>query len=142
MWSAAFFYRTVNPFSSSSTDSALWWLWRMSRYTWMTREDRLLWGQQNCCLFIWILNCVCVRRCSGGFIQVFDATNTTRERRDLIHNFAKDNAYKVGKMLIAWTITIWLKWVLIFCWFVALQGVFCRIHMRRSGCHRYKYPGK
>lgn len=27
--------------------------------------------------------------------QVFDATNTTRERRDLILNFAKDHAYKV-----------------------------------------------
>uniref|UniRef100_A0A8C4I584 6-phosphofructo-2-kinase/fructose-2,6-bisphosphatase 2 n=1 Tax=Dicentrarchus labrax TaxID=13489 RepID=A0A8C4I584_DICLA len=27
--------------------------------------------------------------------QVFDATNTTRERRELILNFAKDNAYKV-----------------------------------------------
>ncbi|KAG7221600.1 hypothetical protein INR49_017131 [Caranx melampygus] len=31
----------------------------------------------------------------GGQIAVFDATNTTRERRDLILNFAKDNAYKV-----------------------------------------------
>lgn len=27
--------------------------------------------------------------------QVFDATNTTRERRDLILNFAKENAFKV-----------------------------------------------
>ncbi|XP_035864232.1 6-phosphofructo-2-kinase/fructose-2,6-bisphosphatase 2a isoform X5 [Sander lucioperca] len=31
----------------------------------------------------------------GGQIAVFDATNTTRERRDLILNFAKDNSYKV-----------------------------------------------
>uniref|UniRef100_A0A669BH35 6-phosphofructo-2-kinase/fructose-2,6-bisphosphatase 2 n=1 Tax=Oreochromis niloticus TaxID=8128 RepID=A0A669BH35_ORENI len=31
----------------------------------------------------------------GGQIAVFDATNTTRERRELILNFAKDNAYKV-----------------------------------------------
>uniref|UniRef100_A0A452HQV6 6-phosphofructo-2-kinase/fructose-2,6-bisphosphatase 2 n=1 Tax=Gopherus agassizii TaxID=38772 RepID=A0A452HQV6_9SAUR len=31
----------------------------------------------------------------GGQIAVFDATNTTRERRDLILNFAKENAYKV-----------------------------------------------
>ncbi|XP_034622997.1 6-phosphofructo-2-kinase/fructose-2,6-bisphosphatase 2 isoform X6 [Trachemys scripta elegans] len=30
-----------------------------------------------------------------GQIAVFDATNTTRERRDLILNFAKENAYKV-----------------------------------------------
>lgn len=29
------------------------------------------------------------------FPQVFDATNTTRERRDLILNFAKENAFKV-----------------------------------------------
>uniref|UniRef100_A0A8C5I0M6 6-phosphofructo-2-kinase/fructose-2,6-bisphosphatase 2 n=1 Tax=Gouania willdenowi TaxID=441366 RepID=A0A8C5I0M6_GOUWI len=29
------------------------------------------------------------------FHQVFDATNTTRERRELILNFAKENAYKV-----------------------------------------------
>jgi hypothetical protein len=27
---------------------------------------------------------------------VFDATNTTRERRDMILNFAKQNAFKVG----------------------------------------------
>ncbi|KAI2649436.1 6-phosphofructo-2-kinase/fructose-2,6-bisphosphatase 2 [Labeo rohita] len=31
----------------------------------------------------------------GGQIAVFDATNTTRERRNLILNFAKENAYKV-----------------------------------------------
>uniref|UniRef100_A0A8C8VLH4 6-phosphofructo-2-kinase/fructose-2,6-bisphosphatase 2 n=1 Tax=Pelusios castaneus TaxID=367368 RepID=A0A8C8VLH4_9SAUR len=31
----------------------------------------------------------------SGQIAVFDATNTTRERRDLILNFAKENAYKV-----------------------------------------------
>uniref|UniRef100_A0A8C5I2Z3 6-phosphofructo-2-kinase/fructose-2,6-bisphosphatase 2 n=1 Tax=Gouania willdenowi TaxID=441366 RepID=A0A8C5I2Z3_GOUWI len=31
----------------------------------------------------------------GGQIAVFDATNTTRERRELILNFAKENAYKV-----------------------------------------------
>uniref|UniRef100_A0A7N8XE69 6-phosphofructo-2-kinase/fructose-2,6-bisphosphatase 2 n=1 Tax=Mastacembelus armatus TaxID=205130 RepID=A0A7N8XE69_9TELE len=31
----------------------------------------------------------------GGQIAVFDATNTTRERRELILNFSKDNAYKV-----------------------------------------------
>uniref|UniRef100_A0A665W3Y5 6-phosphofructo-2-kinase/fructose-2,6-bisphosphatase 2 n=1 Tax=Echeneis naucrates TaxID=173247 RepID=A0A665W3Y5_ECHNA len=31
----------------------------------------------------------------GGQIAVFDATNTTRERRELILNFAKDNAYKL-----------------------------------------------
>ncbi|XP_035377421.1 6-phosphofructo-2-kinase/fructose-2,6-bisphosphatase 2a [Electrophorus electricus] len=31
----------------------------------------------------------------GGQIAVFDATNTTRERRDLILSFAQDNAYKV-----------------------------------------------
>lgn len=34
--------------------------------------------------------------------QVFDATNTTRERRELILNFAKDNAYKVGASLELW----------------------------------------
>uniref|UniRef100_A0A8C6VYA0 6-phosphofructo-2-kinase/fructose-2,6-bisphosphatase 2 n=1 Tax=Nothobranchius furzeri TaxID=105023 RepID=A0A8C6VYA0_NOTFU len=31
----------------------------------------------------------------GGQIAVFDATNTTRERRNLILKFAQDNAYKV-----------------------------------------------
>ncbi|XP_062247561.1 6-phosphofructo-2-kinase/fructose-2,6-bisphosphatase 2-like isoform X1 [Platichthys flesus] len=31
----------------------------------------------------------------GGQIAVFDATNTTRERRELIQNCAKENAYKV-----------------------------------------------
>ncbi|KAJ8258679.1 hypothetical protein COCON_G00176910 [Conger conger] len=31
----------------------------------------------------------------GGQIAVFDATNTTRERRDLILGFAKESAYKV-----------------------------------------------
>ncbi|KAM9444380.1 6-phosphofructo-2-kinase/fructose-2,6-bisphosphatase 2 isoform 2-T2 [Clarias gariepinus] len=31
----------------------------------------------------------------GGQIAVFDATNTTRERRDLILNFVKENSYKV-----------------------------------------------
>uniref|UniRef100_A0A8C1GCM5 6-phosphofructo-2-kinase/fructose-2,6-bisphosphatase 2 n=1 Tax=Cyprinus carpio TaxID=7962 RepID=A0A8C1GCM5_CYPCA len=31
----------------------------------------------------------------GGQIAVFDATNTTRERRDLIINFVQENAYKV-----------------------------------------------
>ncbi|XP_072522465.1 6-phosphofructo-2-kinase/fructose-2,6-bisphosphatase 2 isoform X4 [Salminus brasiliensis] len=31
----------------------------------------------------------------GGQIAVFDATNTTRERRDLILSFVKENAYKV-----------------------------------------------
>ncbi|XP_050927283.1 6-phosphofructo-2-kinase/fructose-2,6-bisphosphatase 2 isoform X2 [Lates calcarifer] len=34
----------------------------------------------------------------GGQIAVFDATNTTRERRELILNFAKDNAYKDVKV--------------------------------------------
>lgn len=28
--------------------------------------------------------------------QVFDATNTTRERRDMILNFAEENSFKVG----------------------------------------------
>ncbi|XP_075709810.1 6-phosphofructo-2-kinase/fructose-2,6-bisphosphatase 2 [Rhinoderma darwinii] len=31
----------------------------------------------------------------GGQIGVFDATNTTRERRDLISDFAKENSFKV-----------------------------------------------
>ncbi|XP_053310363.1 6-phosphofructo-2-kinase/fructose-2,6-bisphosphatase 2 isoform X1 [Spea bombifrons] len=31
----------------------------------------------------------------GGQIAVFDATNTTRERRDMILNFAKGNSFKV-----------------------------------------------
>ncbi|XP_050978474.1 6-phosphofructo-2-kinase/fructose-2,6-bisphosphatase 2 isoform X2 [Labeo rohita] len=31
----------------------------------------------------------------GGQIAVFDATNTTRERRDLILNFVQENAFKV-----------------------------------------------
>uniref|UniRef100_A0AAQ4RYJ3 6-phosphofructo-2-kinase/fructose-2,6-bisphosphatase 2 n=1 Tax=Gasterosteus aculeatus aculeatus TaxID=481459 RepID=A0AAQ4RYJ3_GASAC len=31
----------------------------------------------------------------GGQIAVFDATNTTRERRELILHFAEDNSYKV-----------------------------------------------
>ncbi|XP_005729764.1 6-phosphofructo-2-kinase/fructose-2,6-bisphosphatase 2 isoform X1 [Pundamilia nyererei] len=31
----------------------------------------------------------------GGQIAVFDATNTTRERRDLIQDFVKENAFKV-----------------------------------------------
>ncbi|XP_037680777.1 6-phosphofructo-2-kinase/fructose-2,6-bisphosphatase 2 isoform X5 [Choloepus didactylus] len=31
----------------------------------------------------------------SGQIAVFDATNTTRERRDMILNFAKDNSFKV-----------------------------------------------
>ncbi|XP_036386341.1 6-phosphofructo-2-kinase/fructose-2,6-bisphosphatase 2-like isoform X2 [Megalops cyprinoides] len=34
----------------------------------------------------------------GGQIAVFDATNTTRERRDLILDFAKENAYKEVKV--------------------------------------------
>uniref|UniRef100_A0A3B3ZL32 6-phosphofructo-2-kinase/fructose-2,6-bisphosphatase 2 n=1 Tax=Periophthalmus magnuspinnatus TaxID=409849 RepID=A0A3B3ZL32_9GOBI len=34
----------------------------------------------------------------GGQIAVFDATNTTRERRELILNFAKENDYKVKAM--------------------------------------------
>lgn len=29
-------------------------------------------------------------------LQVFDATNTTSDRRDLILSFARDNGYKVG----------------------------------------------
>ena len=33
--------------------------------------------------------------------QVFDATNTTRERRDMILNFAKENSFKVGTWLHA-----------------------------------------
>lgn len=33
--------------------------------------------------------------------QVFDATNTTRERRDMILNFAKENSFKVGPWLRA-----------------------------------------
>ncbi|KAJ3586583.1 hypothetical protein NHX12_012980 [Muraenolepis orangiensis] len=32
---------------------------------------------------------------AGGQIAVFDATNTTRERREMIVNFAMDNSYKV-----------------------------------------------
>lgn len=32
----------------------------------------------------------------GCSSQVFDATNTTRERRDMILNFAKENSFKVG----------------------------------------------
>lgn len=31
-----------------------------------------------------------------SFYQVFDATNTTRERRDLILAFVKENAFKVS----------------------------------------------
>ncbi|XP_061423208.1 6-phosphofructo-2-kinase/fructose-2,6-bisphosphatase-like isoform X1 [Lethenteron reissneri] len=31
----------------------------------------------------------------GGQVAVFDATNTTRERREIIMNFASENAYKV-----------------------------------------------
>ncbi|CAB1441475.1 unnamed protein product [Pleuronectes platessa] len=31
----------------------------------------------------------------GGQIAVFDATNTTRERRDLIQGFVKENGFKV-----------------------------------------------
>lgn len=31
------------------------------------------------------------------FLQVFDATNTTRERREVILTFAKDNGYKVSE---------------------------------------------
>ncbi|XP_032377754.1 6-phosphofructo-2-kinase/fructose-2,6-bisphosphatase 2a isoform X3 [Etheostoma spectabile] len=34
----------------------------------------------------------------GGQIAVFDATNTTRERRELILNFAKNNSYKDVKV--------------------------------------------
>lgn len=30
-------------------------------------------------------------------LQVFDATNTTRERREVILSFAKENGYKVSK---------------------------------------------
>lgn len=56
--SGSFLRQDCDPFSSPSTDSALWWLWRMSRYTWMRREDRLLWGQQNSCWLIWIVNSV------------------------------------------------------------------------------------
>lgn len=56
--SGSFPLQDFDLFSSPSTDSVLWWLWRMSRYTWMRREDRLLWGQQNSCWFIWIVNCV------------------------------------------------------------------------------------
>lgn len=31
-------------------------------------------------------------------LKVFDATNTTRERRGMILNFAKENGFKVGAM--------------------------------------------
>lgn len=41
----------------------------------------------------------CFLTCFAVTRQVFDATNTTRERRELILNFAKDNAYKVGSSL-------------------------------------------
>lgn len=74
-------------------------------------------------------------------IQVFDATNTTRERRELILNFAKDNAYKV-------TDALFLLWYSISYGFwisndlSPFPGVFCRINMWRSRCHCYKHPGK
>lgn len=32
----------------------------------------------------------------SDFLQVFDATNTTRERRELILNFGKENDFKVS----------------------------------------------
>ncbi|EPY75698.1 hypothetical protein CB1_001581019 [Camelus ferus] len=35
-------------------------------------------------------------RGSGGMEMVFDATNTTRERRHMILHFAKENAFKTG----------------------------------------------
>lgn len=31
------------------------------------------------------------------YVQVFDATNTTRERREVILAFAKENGYKVSE---------------------------------------------
>lgn len=102
--------------------------------------------QPNSCLAMFLPNMnytkECVKRHSCVFIQVFDATNTTRERRELILNFAKDNAYKVRNIFIVW----WRLWLdSKESWFssdlFASQGVFCRILMRRSGRHRYKYPG-
>ena len=53
-----FLLQDCDPFSSLPTDSALWWLWRMLSYTWMRREGRLLWGQQNSYFCIWSVNCV------------------------------------------------------------------------------------
>ncbi|TRY98610.1 hypothetical protein DNTS_005288 [Danionella cerebrum] len=60
----------------------------------------------------------------GGQIAVFDATNTTRERRGLILNFAKENSYKVffveslcdDPEVIAANIMLW----------DALQGLVCK----------------
>jgi len=34
---------------------------------------------------------------NGNSPQVFDATNTTRERREVILTFAKENGYKVSE---------------------------------------------
>ena len=39
----------------------------------------------------------CVPRPVSVFLQVFDATNTTQERREVILSFAKENGYKVCK---------------------------------------------
>lgn len=78
--------------------------------------------QKNTSLDVFLLEMSCLLCFQNGnpvgFFQVFDATNTTRERRELILNFAKDNAYKVGNIWIVYTILIFLKWILIFCLFV------------------------
>lgn len=87
---------TFSPFDS--TGNVPWWHCRMSRPTWMRREARLPWGhlKQLVCAIKCDLICVWISCC----LQVFDATNTTRERRELILNFVKDNAFKVRGVFI------------------------------------------
>lgn len=102
-------------FSLPPTGSVLWSLCRMWRRTWRRREVRSRWVLSlpvgpsvtlSACvsmlphfksfkaaraqLFSLFLLLLCVI-----FYQVFDATNTTRERRDLILAFVKENAFKV-----------------------------------------------
>lgn len=80
----------------SPKDSALWWLCRMWSLIWQRRGVRSLWVlaasyplDANHAGAEW-------KPCFPSFHnQVFDATNTTRERRDLILAFVKENAFKV-----------------------------------------------
>lgn len=92
-----------------SSDIALSWLCRTWRVTWTRREDRSLWVApppppytRNYSLTY--RERIIIYKHVNIFVskppQVFDATNTTRERRDLILEFAQENTYKVHSKLL------------------------------------------
>lgn len=89
---------------------------------------------------------------------MFDATNTTRERRDLILNFAKENAFKVAILYLTWSCCTKGHYCslgqelssvgsgqssqLSEIYFLAVfVGVFCGVRLRRSRSHCCQYPG-